>query len=142
MDGKRRWTSPGGKGKAGLRRLWRTVGPGALTPDLAKALQATVEAAFRDAGRVDRTPVDAPRAVREAQAAIARCGLPHPDSDVAITAALSFALRGDEGAALFLADALDGLASTAEGGTYHARFARAWRTRSGRPRRRDDPEGK
>lgn len=141
MDGKRRWTSPGVTGRPALHRLWRTVGPGALAPDIAQALRVTVGAAFADAGREDPMTFDAPRVVREAQAAITRCGLPHPESDVAITAVLAHALRGDEDAALFLADALDRFASSEGGGTHHARFAREWRTRSAHPPSRDDPDG-
>ncbi|GBU15884.1 MULTISPECIES: hypothetical protein [Methylobacterium] len=132
IEGGRRWALPAADGASSLRRLWRTVGPGALTPDLAKPLMAAVTDALaaNGPGSAILTWDDGPAVIGEARATLERWGPTHPGIDVAATAALALALRGDEIAATFLADALDRLAVGA-GGPHHARFARAWRARSG-----------
>lgn len=134
IDGERRWALPAAGGATSLCRLWRTVGPGALAPDLAKPLlaAATDALASTGSGRAASSLDDGPTAIREARAALERWGPTHPGIDVAATAVLALALRGDGTAATFLADALDRLAAGA-GGPHHARFARAWRVRSGSP---------
>ncbi|MCG5248248.1 hypothetical protein [Methylorubrum extorquens] len=127
-DGERRSTPDGA---TALCRLWRTVGPGALTSDLVEPLlvAATAALASTEPGRAAPSWDDGPAAIREARASLERWGPTHPRIDVAATVALAVALRGDVSAATFLADALDRLAA-GDGGPYHARFAREWRARA------------
>lgn len=130
-QGERRWALPAAGGSTSLTRLWRTVGPGALAPDLAKPLLAAATAALQGSGPSVAASEweDAPAALRDARAVLGRCGPAHPDVDVVATAALALALRGEKAAATFLADALDRLAADGTGGPHHARFAYAWRSR-------------
>lgn len=134
IDGEPRWALPAAGGATSLCRLWRTVGPGALAPDMAKALlaAATTDPASNGSERVAPSWDDGPAVIREARAALERWGPTYPGIDGVATLALALALRGDGTAARFLADALERLAAGA-GGPHHARFARLWRARSGNP---------
>ncbi|MBA9070217.1 hypothetical protein FHR71_003981 [Methylobacterium sp. RAS18] len=134
IDGGPRWALPAAGGATSLCRLWRTVGPGAIAPDLTKALlaAATIDLASDGSERVAPSWDNGPAVIREARAVLERWGPTYPGIDVVATPALALALRGDGTAARFLADALERLAAGA-GGPHHARFARAWRARSGNP---------
>lgn len=98
-QGERRWALPAAGGSTSLTRLWRTVGPGALAPDLAKPLLAAATAALQGSGPSVAASEweDAPAALRDARAVLGRCGPAHPDVDVVATAALALALRGEKG---------------------------------------------
>lgn len=120
------------RGDASLCRLWRTVGPGALSRHLAKPVLAAAANAAPPAGDVCAAVLggDAPSIVRAARLTLERHGPGDPAMDVPAAAALAAALAGDRAAAAFLAEALAGLAAVRPGEPHLARFSRAWAIRA------------